>query len=89
MILRGNASIPPSVGEIVNAAHSDIATDYIMVANSTAERSVLEQAKYVLGDRLEMVIAEGTAAQLKALGSFDASKTIKENAARMQQAADI
>lgn len=89
VILRGNASIPPSVGEIVNAAHSDIATDYIMVANSTAERSVLEQAKYVLGDRLEMVIAEGTAAQLKALGSFDASKTIKENAARMQQAADI
>ena len=83
VIIEGGAQNCPSVGELINAAHSDMATNYVLVTNTDSLHLVMQQAKRILGKRVELVLAENPEAQLKALRSFDATLTAQENAVRM------
>ena len=83
MIVAGNGDETPSVGALVNAAHSDLAASYVMVPNGPGLRLVLQQAKRILGDRVEIVTVQSEAEQLMALRGFDSKLSAKKNAARM------
>ena len=84
----GSPAACPSVSELVNAAHSDLADAYVLVAASRDYRLVFEQARRLLGGRVELVLTESEDQAKKALAAFDGAKTAKENAASMKAAAD-
>ena len=83
MIVSGNGDENPSVGMLVNAAHSDLAASYVMVPNGSGLRLVLQQVKRILGGRVEIVPVQSAAEQLMALRGFDQKLSAKENAERM------
>ena len=43
VLLEGGGAACPSVGEVVNAAHSDIARSYVLLSNSPSQRLVMRQ----------------------------------------------
>ena len=67
VIVTGSATESPSVGEIVGAAHSDLATSYVLFASSAAYHLVFKQAKRLLGNRVELVLCETTDEAIAAL----------------------
>ena len=85
VIVTGSSDAGPSVSDFVNAAHSDIASSYVMAAGSRAVRLVMQQVKRILGNRVELVLADDAAGQEAALAAFDGKLTAKENARVMQQ----
>lgn len=76
----------PSVEEIVNAAHSDIANKYILLTDSEHLRLVMHQAKRILGDRVSVVVANNHEEQIYAVRAFFPNLTMEENTAQMQAA---
>ena len=86
VILDGSDPSGPSVEEIVNAAHSDIANKYIILTDTEHIRLVAHQARRILGDRVEVVIADGEDEQIQAVRAFFPEDDIKENVARMKHA---
>jgi dihydroxyacetone kinase-like predicted kinase len=88
ILVKGSAADCPSVGELINAAHSDMAASYVMLANDESMYLVMNQAKYILGDRLELVIAGKPDSQRRAMQVFDAKASAKENAAKMRAAVE-
>ncbi len=60
VIVTGSATESPSVGEIVGAAHSDLATFYVLYASSPEYHLVFKQAKRLLGGRVELVLCNST-----------------------------
>lgn len=89
VILDGTDPSGPSVEEIVNAAHSDIANKYIIVTDSEHIRLVVHQAKRILGDRVDVVIADGEDEQLQAARAFFPEDSMQENVARMKKAIQL
>lgn len=85
VLLEGGGASCPSVGEVVNAAHSDVASSYVLLSNSPSQRLVLQQARRIFGRRIEVVPAESSEAQAKALEAFSLQCTAQENAARMRE----
>ncbi|MBR3458824.1 MAG: dihydroxyacetone kinase, partial [Selenomonadaceae bacterium] len=79
----------PSVVDLVSAAHSDLASSYVLLASDAGYWMVFRQAKRMLGERVELVLCKDEAAQERALRAFDGQKTAAENAAAMIQAAEI
>ena len=79
----------PSVADLVSAAHSDLASSYVLLASDAGYWMVFRQAKRMLGERVELVLCKDEAAQERALRAFDGQKTAAENAAAMIQAAEI
>jgi len=77
----------PSVAELVGAAHSDLASSYVLVAPSASSWMVFRQAKRMLEDRVELVLCEDDAAQERALRAFDGARTAAQNAVVMSRAA--
>ena len=77
------ASISPSIAEIVGAAHSDLASAYVLVASSKDYRLVFRQAKKLLGNRVELVLCDSTEQAIEALKKFSATLTAAENANNM------
>ena len=86
MLLEGGGTACPSVGEVVNAAHSDIARSYVLLSNSPSQRLVMRQAKRIFGGRIELVQAESSEQQAQALTAFSADLSARENAERMRSA---
>lgn len=86
VILDGSDPSGPSVEEIVNAAHSDIANKYIILTDTEHIRLVAHQARRILGDRVEVVIADGEDEQIQAVRAFFPEDDIKANVARMKHA---
>jgi len=86
VILDGSDPSGPSVEEIVNAAHSDIANKYIILSDTEHIRLVLHQAWRILGDRVEIVIADGDDEQIQAVRAFFPEDDIASNVARMKHA---
>ena len=84
IILTGSADSSPSVAEIVGAAHSDLASFYVLVASSEDYHLVFRQAKKLLGNRVELVLLNSTEESLSALKKFSASLSAAENAEIMQ-----
>lgn len=83
ILLSGSEEVSPSVAGIVNAAHSDLADTYVMLAWSEDFWPVLRQAKWLLGNRIELVLCADKVEQAHAARAFDPDKTAKENAAAM------
>lgn len=89
VILDGTDPSGPSVEEIVNAAHSDIANKYIILTDSEHIRLVVHQAKRILGDRVDVVIADGEDEQLQAARAFFPEDSMQDNVARMKKAIQL
>lgn len=87
IIVRGSELNCPSVAELVSAAHSDLASSYVMVASCPDYWLVFQQAKQILGNRVELVCCENRHGQDAALSVFDAEKNAADNAAAMGKAA--
>lgn len=86
IIVSGSAASCPSVAELVNAAHSDMADSYVLVASSPDYRLVFRQAKRLLGSRVELVLADSVEDAERALQRFSTDKTASENAEVMSAA---
>ena len=89
VVVAGSPGSCPSVSELVNAAHSDLAESYILVSSCKDYRLVFRQARRLLGARVELVLTESPEAAKKALAAFDDTKTAAENAKAMRAAAGL
>ena len=78
----------PSVAELVNAAHSDLAYAYVMVAWNRDFWQAFRQVKRLLGERIELVLCETKQQQAAAIHAFDPNLTAVENAIVMREAAE-
>ena len=85
IIVSGSEDDGPSVAELVSAAHSDFADAYLMIAWSRDFWLVFQQAKRLVGSRVELVLCEDKNQQALAVRAFDLSKTAVENAKAMAQ----
>jgi uncharacterized protein len=85
VIVEGDRTASPSVGELINAAHSDIAASYVMLSNSCSLRLVLQQVKRILGNRVELVQSTSSEEQQEAMRVFGIGRPAKENAERMRE----
>ena len=83
ILITGSAEASPSIAEIVGAAHSDLASAYVLVASSMDYRLVFRQAKKLLGNRVELVLCESPKQAIEALKKFSATLTAAENAKNM------
>ena len=83
ILITGSAEASPSIAEIVGAAHSDLASAYVLVASSMDYRLVFRQAKKLLGSRVELVLCMSPEEATEALRRFSPTLTAAENAANM------
>lgn len=72
-----------SVEDLLRASHSDLAMSYVMVSARKDDAMVFRQAKYLLEDRVELILAENTQDAVKAVKLFNETLSAKENAAKM------
>lgn len=79
----------PSVGDLINLIHSDIAKNYIIVANSVDNSLVMAQAKRLLNNNIEILYTTSLKEQLKALQAFNPEKQLKENIKDMNEILEI
>ncbi|MBQ7516140.1 MAG: DAK2 domain-containing protein [Schwartzia sp.] len=84
LIALGGDDDIPSVGALVNAAHSDFAESYVMVSDGPRLNLVLQQVKRILGDRVEILVVQSSAEQEAAVRSFDRNLSAQANAERMR-----
>lgn len=84
LITRGDEGDVPSVGALVNAAHSDLAESYVLVPDGPRMKLELQQVKRILGHRVEIVSVSSEAEQEAAVRSFDRRLSAAQNAERMQ-----
>ena len=85
LITLGGEDSTPSVGALVNAAHSDLAESYVMVSDGTRLNLELRQVKRILGDRVEIITVDNPEEQEIAVRAFNRHMSAKENAARMTE----
>ncbi|MBQ3726923.1 MAG: DAK2 domain-containing protein [Selenomonadaceae bacterium] len=85
ILVSGSAESSPSLAEIIGAAHSDLASSYVLVASSPDYRLVFRQAKRLLGGRVELVLADTFERTLTALQKFSPSLSALENSKIMSQ----
>ena len=85
ILVSGSAESSPSLSEIIGAAHSDLASSYVLIASSPDYRLVLRQAKRLLGGRVELVLANSFEETLTALKKFSPSLSALENSKIMSQ----
>ncbi|MBQ9486389.1 MAG: DAK2 domain-containing protein [Selenomonadaceae bacterium] len=86
ILVSGSADSSPSVSEIVGAAHSDLASSYVLVSSSDDYRLVFQQAKKLLGNRVELVLTDSFEGAVAALKKFSAGFSATENAKVMRNA---
>ena len=84
LITRGDEGDVPSVGALVNAAHSDLAESYVLVPDGPRMKLELQQVKRIMGHRVEIVSVLSEAEQEAAVRSFDRRLSAEQNAERMQ-----
>ena len=80
ILVSGSEESSPSLAEIVGAAHSDLASSYVLVSSSRDFRLVFKQAKKLLGNRVELVLAESFDEAIAALKKFSPALNAEENA---------
>ena len=85
LITRGDEGDVPSVGALVNAAHSDLAESYVLVPDSPRMKLELQQVKRILGHRVEIVAVSSEAEQETVVRNFDRRLSASQNAERMQK----
>ena len=80
ILVSGSEESSPSVSEIVGAAHSDLASSYVLVSSSDDYKLVFRQAKRLLGSRVELVLTESFNDAVAALKKFSSGFSALENA---------
>ena len=85
ILVSGSEESSPSLAEIVGAAHSDLASSYVLVSSSRDFRLVFKQAKKLLGSRVELVLAESFDEAVAALKKFSPALNAEENAKIMSR----
>lgn len=85
ILISGSEESSPSLSEIIGAAHSDLASSYVLVASSPDFRLVFRQAKRLLGGRVELVLMNTFEESIAALKKFSPSLSAVENAKIMAQ----
>ena len=80
ILVSGSEESSPSLAEIIGAAHSDLASSYVLVSSSPDYRLVFRQAKRLLGGRVELVLADTFDNAVAALKKFSPALTAAENA---------
>jgi len=85
ILVSGSEESSPSLAEIIGAAHSDLASSYVLVASSPDYRLVFKQAKRLLGGRVELVLADTFENTIAALKKFSPALSAIENAKIMAQ----
>ena len=85
ILVSGSEESSPSLAEIIGAAHSDLASNYVLVSSSPDYRLVFKQAKRLLGGRVELVLAETFENTIAALKKFSPSLSALENAKIMSK----
>ena len=88
IIVDGSQQVSPSVSELVNAAHSDFAESYVMLAWNMDFWQAFRQAKRLLGSRVELVLCTDERQQEAAVAVFDSEKSAASNAELMRSAAE-
>jgi len=86
VIIKNGAGCSPSVGDFVNAVHSDLAEKYIFLPNSTGLNLVLRQVKRILGERIEILATGNEAEQLKALRVYQEAQPFVDAVKSMRAA---
>ncbi|MBR6014064.1 MAG: DAK2 domain-containing protein [Selenomonadaceae bacterium] len=79
ILVSGSEESSPSLAEVVGAAHSDLASSYVLVSSSRDFRLVFKQAKKLLGSRVELVLAESFEEAVAALKKFSTALSAEEN----------
>ena len=74
-----------AVSEIVGAAHSDLASSYVLVSSSPDYKLVFQQSKKLLGNRVELVLTESFDDAVAALKKFSTGFSAVENALAMRE----
>ena len=85
ILVSGSEESSPSLAEIIGAAHSDLASHYVLVSSSRDFRLVFKQAKKLLGNRVELVLAENFDDAVAALKKFSSALNAEENAKIMSE----
>ncbi|MBQ6976819.1 MAG: DAK2 domain-containing protein [Selenomonadaceae bacterium] len=85
ILVSGSEESSPSVSEIVGAAHSDLASSYVLVSSSPDYKLVFQQAKKLLGNRVELVLTESLNDAIEALKKFSTGLSAVENAINMRK----
>ena len=85
VLVSGSPQASPSLAEIVGAAHSDLASNYVLVSSSEDYRLVFKQAKKLLGSRVELVLTDSFDKAISALKKFSAALSAAENAKIMNE----
>lgn len=85
ILVSGSEESSPSLSEIIGAAHSDLASSYVLVASSPDYRLVFKQAKRLLGGRVELVLADTFENTITALKKFSPGLSAVENAKLMSK----
>lgn len=86
VLVSGSEESSPSLAEIIGAAHSDLASSYVLVSSSRDFRLVFKQAKKLLGERVELVLAENFESAVVALKKFSPALSAEENSKVMNNA---
>ena len=79
IIISCDEDSSPSLAEIIGAAHSDLASSYVLVSSSPDYKLVFKQAKKLLGNRVELVLTETFDDAVAALKKFSAGISASEN----------
>ncbi len=85
ILVSGSEESSPLLSEIIGAAHSDLASSYVLVASSPDYRLVFKQAKRLLGGRVELVLADTFDNTIAALKKFSPGLSAVENAKVMSK----
>ena len=79
----------PSVGDLINLIHSDIAKNYIIMANNVDNSLVMAQAKRLLNNNIEILYSTNLEEQIKALKVFNPEIPMKENIKNMNETLNV
>lgn len=85
LIAPGDEDDSPSVGRLVNAAHSDLAESYVMVSDGPRMDLVMGEVGRILGGRVRIITVGSEAEQETAVRNFDKRLSAAENERRMRR----
>ena len=83
ILISCTADSSPSLAEIIGAAHSDLASSYVLVSSSEDYKLVFKQAKKLLGSRVELVLTSTFEDAVNALKKFSSAINAADNAKNM------
>lgn len=87
VIIDGSDPSGPSVEDVVNAVHSDMAEKYILLTDTEHLRLVMHRAKLIVGEnRVQVVVAMDKEQQILATRAFFPELSMKENIEHMRRA---